>query len=151
MKIKKDNQNFHFGVCITINCLNIYYLDEIFDFFAERDLSTNFNILHLPWQLNIKVLPNEVKAAIKEKLLRYRVKEHFSDWHKSYWNSHRDMVINFLETDVEDRESHFRELHYYTRGLDRSRRQNFESALPEFASLIKPWFDQFDSDNTGLS
>jgi sulfatase maturation enzyme AslB (radical SAM superfamily) len=37
LQTQRTNKNFQFGVCTTINSLNIYYLDEIFDFLQRKD------------------------------------------------------------------------------------------------------------------
>jgi sulfatase maturation enzyme AslB (radical SAM superfamily) len=143
LQAQRTNKNFQFGVCITVNSLNIYYLDEIFDFFAKKGLGTNFNMLHLPFQLCVKSLPADVKQAITDKLSKY-VPDNIGLWHQQYWKDHCQIVLNFLNTPMEGQAQHFREFHRYTRGLDRSRDQCFETVLPEFAALIKPWFAPLD-------
>jgi hypothetical protein len=92
----------------------------------------NFNMLHLPWQLNIKVLPADVKSAVTDKLMQYVGNE--------FWQRERDSILAFLNTTVDGADQHFREFEYYTRGLDQSRQQSFEQTLPEFAKLVSPWF-----------
>jgi hypothetical protein len=124
--------------------LNIYYLDEIFDFFASKGLGCNFNMLHLPYQLCVKSLPDPVKAAITAKLSKYVPGSNIGSWSTQFWQDHQSVVLNFLNTTIEGQALHFKEFHRYTRGLDRSRDQCFETALPEFAELIKPWFDPLD-------
>ena len=141
---QQANNNFQFGVCITVNSLNIYYLDEIFDFFANKGLGTNFNMLHLPYQLCVKSLPDSVKKAITQKLSQYTPDNNINPWARQYWKDHQAIVLNFLNTAIEGQAQHFREFHYYTRGLDRTRAQSFETALPEFAELIKPYFEPLD-------
>ena len=143
LQAQRTNKNFQFGVCITVNSLNVYYLDEIFDFFAKKGLGTNFNMLHLPFQLCVKSLPDAVKNAITDKLSKY-VPDNIGPWHQQYWKDHCQIVLNFLNTPMEGQPHHFREFHRYTRGLDLSRGQTFETAVPEFAKLIKPWFDPLD-------
>jgi len=135
---KRANPNFHFCVCITINSLNVYYLDEIFDYFASVDLPVNFNMLHLPLHLNMKSLPTAVKHAISQKICDYAVPAAASDWHREYWKAHQSVVINFLNTTVDGQPQFWRDFEYYLRGLDRTRGQTFEQALPEFARLVVP-------------
>jgi organic radical activating enzyme len=144
LQAQRTNKNFLFGVCITINSLNVYYLDEIFDFFAEKGFGTNFNLLHLPQQLCVKSLPDAVKKAVTDKLLKYTPGRNLVSKQHKHWHDRRPMVLNFLNTPIEGQERYFQEFHYYTRGLDRSRDQTFETALPEFAALIKPWFEPLD-------
>ena len=102
-------------------------------------------MLHLPDQLCVKNLPNSVKEAITKKLSAYEPifnPDHI--WPTQYWKDHQPIVLNFLNTTIEGQQQHFREFHYYTRGLDRTRAQSFETALPEFAELIKPYFEPLD-------
>lgn len=141
------NKNFFLSVCVTINCLNVYYLPEIFEYFTSRHITVNPNMLHLPWQLNIKIFPQLVKEAIVAKLQTYRPAR---PYHVGQWESLKDMVTAFLMTTVDGQPDHFREFHRNTRGLDQTRNQKFETALPEFAKLVKPYFDQLDAD-AGLS
>ena len=89
-------------------------------------------MLHLPWQLNIKILPNEVKDAVAKKLMQYAGNE--------FWTRERDSILAFLNTTVEGADQHFKEFEYYTRNLDQTRSQSLEQTLPEFAKLVSPWF-----------
>lgn len=143
LQTQRTNKNFKFGICTTINSLNIYYLDEIFDFFAKKKLGINCNMLHLPFQLCVKNLPDAVKNAITDKLSNH-VPDSIDPWHHKQWKNHLRIVLNFLNTPIKGQQYHFREFHRYTRGLDLSRGQTFETALPEFAKLIKPWFEPLD-------
>ena len=143
LKAQRTNNNFQFGICTTINSLNIYYLDEIFDFFVKKKLNINCNMLHLPFQLCVKSLPDAVKNAITDKLSKY-VPDSIDPWYHRQWKDRLQIVSNFLNTPIEGQQYHFREFHRYTRGLDLSRGQTFETALPEFAELIKPWFEPLD-------
>ena len=138
---RQRHPNFYFCVCVTINSLNVYYLDEIFDYFASLDLSVNFNLLHLPLHLNIKTLPDGVKQAVSDKLAKYQVPLSASQWHQRYWHDHQQVVMNFLMTALPDQVRHWRDFQYYLRGLDRSRGQQFEQALPEFAGSCAAWLD----------
>lgn len=139
LEAKKTNKNFFFCICITINSLNVYYLDEIFDYFAGVDLPVNFNMLHLPLHLNVKTLPSAVKETITKKLENYSLMQTGKEWHNSYWKEHRPVVTNFLNTEVDGQAGYWKEFGYYLRGLDRTRGQQFEQALPEFAQLCRPW------------
>ena len=132
----RKHHNLNLSVVVTVNNLNVYYLDEIYEYLVSKNVHTdfqaNFNMLHLPLQLNIKVLPDEVKAAATAKLMQYSGDE--------VWVRERDSILAFLNTTVENSEQYFREFEYYTRGLDQTRSQSFEQSLPEFAKLVSPWF-----------
>jgi sulfatase maturation enzyme AslB (radical SAM superfamily) len=141
LEAKRANSNFHFCVCVTINSLNVFYLDEIFDYFASVDLPVNFNMLHLPWHLNIKTLPDPVKQAVRERLLAYDPVA-AGDWHRQYWQDHQPVVVNFMDTTVDGQEAHWRDFKHYLLGLDRTRDQDYRQSLPDFARLIQPWLDR---------
>ena len=126
----------------------VYYLDEIFDYISKQQLQSNFNMLHLPNQLNLKILPNDVKQVITKKLQAYTPDKSIQPHLIRYWEEHVNSVINFMNTTVPDDAAHFQTFHYYTRGLDRTRGQSFEKQLPEFAAILKPWFDQLDAEIT---
>lgn len=137
---KQANPNFYFCVCITINSLNVYYLPEIFDYFQSLNLTVNFNLLHLPWHLNIKTLPDSVKSVIAQRLADY-VPDASKPWFRNYWNDHSTSVTNFLNTPVPNQAQHWDQFVYYVQGLDQTRNQNISQALPEFYQLIRCWLD----------
>lgn len=139
LRARKKHRHFHFSVCVTVNSLNVFYLDEIFDYFTYVDLPVNFNMLHLPWHLNIKTLPVAIKRHVAHKLNGHTTLPTASQWHQDYWRDHQPVVVNFLNTEVDGQAIYWQEFEYYLRGLDRTRDQQFEQALPEFARLVKPW------------
>lgn len=149
---RRRNPNFVLCVCVTINCLNIYYIDEIFDFFAPLRIGINFNMLHLPYHLNVKILPDEVKQVIANKIRAYQPDpNNMSPYQYQYWQNSVAVLIDFMNSTAEDQERYIKDLHHYTRSLDRSRDQDVAMALPEFAAVMRPWFDRLDQESTGLS
>ena len=137
---QKKYNNFRVGVCVTVNSLNIYYLPEIFDYFAGLDLAINFNMLHLPWYLNVKSLPELVKSEIARRMLNHAYSG--NGWFQRYAEGQRNTLINFLLTPAPSQDYYWREFAYYLRELDRTRNQDYRQALPEFAQLIQPWLDE---------
>lgn len=150
VQASRKHKKFHLSACITINCLNIYYLDEIFRFFAPMRVGINFNLLHLPYHLNVKVLPDPVKQAIALKLRSYTADDDMSPQQREYWQQNMPALIDFMMVPLVDQPMYLQHLHYYTRSLDRTRGQSFETTLPEFARLMAPWFDRFDQESPGL-
>ena len=146
-QVVKRNQNFKLCVCVTINCLNVYYLPEIFEYFSNLKIPLNPNMLHLPSQLNIKILPQTVKDAIVAKLDTYNPSQ---SYHRDLWMNYKNMIVEFLMAPMERAELHFAQFHRYTRALDQTRNQSFENTLSEFAGLIQPYFNQLDQ-TVGLS
>lgn len=136
----KRHRHFHLSICVTINSLNIYYLDEIFDYFIRRDLSVNFNILHLPWHLNIMTLPMAVKQIIKEKIIKYQPPNEPRFGIKlQQWRSNRDAVLDYMMNETDGQQRYWQEFEHYLTQLDQVRQQDFKQALPEFAAVIHPW------------
>lgn len=134
------HRHFHLGICVTVNSLNVYYLDDIVDYFLARDLSINYNILHLPRHLNIMTLPHAVKTTVAEKLMKYQPPSRQELGIKSQqWRDNRDAIIMYMMTAGETPERHWEDFECYLRSLDKVRQQDFEQALPEFAAVIRPW------------
>lgn len=68
-KFSNTNTRHSVEICITISLFNIYYVDEIFNYFEQSGWKVHFNLAHMPLHVSIKALPESVKEIIKEKLL----------------------------------------------------------------------------------
>jgi hypothetical protein len=60
--------NIDISITATVSALNIYYTDEIWQFFQDRGLHVGFNVLHRPDHLNMRILPDSVKQAVADHL-----------------------------------------------------------------------------------
>lgn len=124
------------SICITVSFLNIYYLNEIAEYF--HDWYIHFNMAHQPQHVSIKALPREVKEKIKEK---------FSSSTDPKFASMIRPVLDYMDQDFENdpfsklyKNGVWAELVRSTNELDRIRNQDFAKTFPEFYQLIEPYF-----------
>jgi len=138
-KLKSQNEARHnVSICITISFFNIYYLDEIFEYFEQRDWHIHFNMAHLPQHVNIKIIPQEVKQAIKEKLLRSTSQQFLHEIAP---------ILTYMDETLEPnimayKKSLWSELVRIADELDVIRKQNFKETFPEFYNLVSPFWVQ---------
>lgn len=135
-----QSQRHCFNIVLTVSVFNIWYLDQLWDFWyaytGEKNgqpLTMHFNIAHLPDHINIKCLPADVKSTIQRKLMTYTNRE---------YQQHVSGVINYLMTELDhaDQQRHWQEFERVTLELDRLRQQDFSDTFPEFFSLLQPYF-----------
>jgi hypothetical protein len=130
----------HISICITVSIYNIYYLDEIFTYFGQQfdnQINRHFNFAHMPYHVNLKVLPGDVKQKISEKLLSCADPEFLSQVRP---------VISYMNETMtrEQLDTHYKNLDVWeefirsTWELDQLRSQNFAETFLEFYSLLKP-------------
>ena len=48
------------GVCLTISNFNVYYIDEVVNFFEKQNIGVYLNLVHWPSYQNITNIPTEV-------------------------------------------------------------------------------------------
>jgi MoaA/NifB/PqqE/SkfB family radical SAM enzyme len=126
------------SICITVSFFNIYYIDEVFEYFEQRGWLVHFNMAHLPQHINLKIIPQPVKQAIREKLLR-------STSHK--FLQEVASILTYMDETLEPNawdyeKSLWSELVRITTELDVIREQNFAHTFPEFYNLVSPFWIQ---------
>jgi sulfatase maturation enzyme AslB (radical SAM superfamily) len=114
--------NINVNVCITVGILNMYYLDEIIDYFENCGLGYFINYVHMPEFQCVRFMPNHIKAAIEEKL----------DTNKRFVQD----AISFMNLAAEESDKQWQEFLRSTHELDKIRNQSFKDAFPEFARLL---------------
>lgn len=138
LEFARHSQRHAFNIVLTVSIFNIWYLDQLWDFWHTYTkqkigipLPMHFNIAHLPDHINIKCLPKEVKPTIKQKLLTYLDQE---------YQNNVSGVINYLMIDFEtaDQQRHWQEFERVTQELDGLRQQSFSETFPEFYNLLRP-------------
>jgi organic radical activating enzyme len=109
----------------TVQMYNITRLHELLDWAEPFGHKIYLNILNHPEELNIKVLPQELKTQVTQTLQNYL---------------HIDRVKGVVDyMNAEDWSNKFSKFEYYTKQLDNSRKQNILDVLPEFKQyLTKP-------------
>ena len=124
------------SICITVSNLNIYYIDEIWQYFNERGMggAVHFNLAHHPFHINLKTIPAPVRQQVTEKLLTNKdpIKN------AAYLREVQYVVdyMNNVEFSEEERTS-WKEFVRITRELDVRRKQDFATTFPEYYQLLK--------------
>lgn len=133
------NLNFN----ITISSLNVFYLDEMIDYFVKighfnptkntthRPHGFIYNIVHYPELYRVEHLPDEAKRFCYEKLRSYE-KEFQKKFNVTY--SLFDEIFNALN--AKSSEIFFDEFKKYTHDLDKIRNESVEQYLPELAKFF---------------
>lgn len=130
-QLKKQNSNILINVCVTVNPLNVFYLPEIWEFFFDEfpDFGRFFNLVHMPEHMCIRSLPDSIKTAVYDKLMR---------------GFDRDVtflklvqgVADFMMLPMPNQSKHWDEFMRSTQELDRVRSQDLRATFPEFCRLI---------------
>jgi len=126
LEFQKNNNNIMLGVCTTISSFNIFYIDEIIKFFADKGIGVYLNLLHFPFDQNVTNLPSSVKEIITNKLSK-NVDKNFAP--------HIDDVLNFMNsTTGENKEyiSWIKELKKH----DEYRKQSFLDLHSEYVNIL---------------
>ena len=126
----KKYDNVTIKVRTTYTPWNIYYYDEIFDYFQKE-----FGITAIgcwcddkPWN-DVRYIPRKVKEAIIEKLSKYESND------KS-WIRRFDELKKWIVTepaDYEQKENSFME---FNTKIDNIRKEKFEEVFPEYSKLF---------------
>ncbi len=82
------------GVCLTISNFNVYYIDEVVNFFEKQNIGVYLNLVHWPSHQNITNIPTDVKQKIEEKV-RHGLKDIPTEWHAYYG---LDSIMNFMNS-----------------------------------------------------
>ena len=110
-------ENVYIEVHCTVQMYNILELDKFIDWAEPYRHKIYFNILNHPEELNIRVLPKELKEVAAARLLPYM---------------HLDKVKGIIDyMNAEDWNNKLEKFFDYTNALDKSRNQRLELLLPE--------------------
>ena len=97
---------------------NITRLQEFLDWAEPFGHKIYLNILNQPDELNIRVLPRELKVQVTETLAAY---------------THINKVQGVIDyMNAEDWSDKLKQFYFYTSQLDKSRKQSLYDVLPEF-------------------
>lgn len=125
---RDSNSNVEICVCITVSNLNIFYLDEIWQYMTQQKLQPFFNLVHMPEHACVRCIPDNVKTRIKQKYL-YCDGDH-------NWLSQITGVISFMDIPTDRQEQDWCEFLRTTKELDRLRSQDFDRTFSEYSHLL---------------
>lgn len=141
MEFKNECSTFDFYFSPTVGILNIAHITDMHKYLYENNLITNinainFNLLLYPLHYDMRILPKYIKEEITIK-----INDHLT-WLTSI-NAPQETIDkfnnlkNYLNQDADNAENHLDELRRVTLALDKTRNENFETALPEYKELWK--------------
>ena len=111
-------------MCLTVNALNVYYLDEICEWIPKQKFNyVYFNVLHDAWYFSIKHLTEKAKDIIYEK-------------YKDYNGPYADEVKNLMTFMNLGKNSDGTDLIKVLKQSDKQRNQMFSDNHPEMAAVI---------------
>jgi hypothetical protein len=94
-KVYKDqNKNIDIQICMTVNTLNVYYLEDLCNWVNMNGFDSHFNMLHGPDPFNIGMMPRSVKAIVIDKLDN----GNFNTRHRMEVNK----IIQFIKNGISD-------------------------------------------------
>lgn len=122
-------------ICCSVTLMNIYYFPEFFDFFNENfpGLPVFWNLVYMPEELSIALLPEETKQQIANRLKKYVKTTYQMDELRT---KTIDSLIAFLKGKTE---KDFSEFFRYIARHDLYRKESFKTVFSEFYTLIKPY------------
>jgi MoaA/NifB/PqqE/SkfB family radical SAM enzyme len=123
-QLRRESDNILLQVCMTINALNVYYMDELAEWVARQKFNfVYFNLLHGAEYFCIKNLNEDAKRLVNE---RYR----------NYTGPYPDEIKNILNFMNHREGSDCSKLISVLKSSDEQRGQRFSDAHPEMATAI---------------
>jgi MoaA/NifB/PqqE/SkfB family radical SAM enzyme len=121
-EIVRTLPNANIEIHCTVQMYNILKLNELIDWALPYGHKIYFNILNHPEELNIRVLPKELKVLAEDRLKRYTHLEKVQG------------IIDYMW--AEDWNNKFSKFVSYTKALDQSRNESLVKIVPEFLPYI---------------
>ena len=114
--------NIDMNVSCTVSALNVYYTDEIWQFFHSRGIHVGFNILHRPDHLNMRILPDAAKQQIADRL--------------SSTGTPAQNLIPMLMSPMDNPTKAMMDFWVITQGYDDLRGESYQDTFPEFYKIL---------------
>ena len=128
--LKLRQHGITISTCTTLSVLNIWYLEELLEYFYERNIKVYFNHLHRPGEFALQNLPKEVKMKVKQRLEKID-----SKYKDTLDNITIDNMINFMGTSKSQPEWYTGFVHKIKRH-DQYRNENFMEVAPDFVEIL---------------
>lgn len=134
----KNHPNVVPLVCATAMTLNVYYMDELFEYFHSRGIPLSMqNRVYDKKEYNISYIPRPIKEKIKEKLSSFKPKTN-----SGQWKHELEILLGVLSYDPPDLKIFQDSFWKKNRELDVIRGQDFAKVFPEYAQL---WIDYYNN------
>lgn len=122
-ELVRNHSNISMCVCVTVCAYNIWYIQDIEQYFKQRGIGYFFNMVHHPEHINVRVLPDAVKAQVREHLAGA---------------SHQvASILDFMDMPLGNQSELWAKFWSTTKKLDLLREQDLALTFPEFYDLIK--------------
>jgi MoaA/NifB/PqqE/SkfB family radical SAM enzyme len=126
----EQHENVTISVRTTFTPWNIFYYDEIYDYFKNMNIVASGTWCDdQPWN-DIRYLPAKIKDAIIKKLSLYNCTE-------KQWNEKFTDLKNWLRTQPHNYENLHNSFIEFNTKLDYVRKEKFDTVFPEYATLFK--------------
>ena len=126
--------------CTTLSTLNIWYLEELLEYFYQRNIIVIFNPLHRPYEFALKNLPQEVKLKVKQRLEKIN-----SKYNENLYNVSIDNMINFMGTEESDPKWYNGFIHKIKKH-DEYRNENFMEVCSDFVDILPNFKTLYEGD-----
>ena len=127
---KLNEHNIDWGIMQTITPMNVFYLSEFRDWAAEYEAWISYNFVKDPDYLDIHYMPQKLKWAILDKMVK-EVK------HPSAYAALTSVVNLYWETEKEDLPNYWNKFCEFNQALDTLRGESFQETFPEFCSMLE--------------
>jgi len=125
-ELRSNNSNIVLQLCLTVNSLNFYYIDEILNWVPHQMFNYHYlNVVHDPPNFCIKNLNKVAKDKITNKLTQASIPDQFSEEIKN--------LINFMNSGTD---GDCIDLVRVLKDSDTFRKQNLKDHHPEIAAAI---------------
>ena len=126
-----EGSGVNLGVCMTISPFNVYYIDDLSNFFeGQLGLPVYLNLVHWPAHQNCQNIPDHVKHIVEEKVrnnLTYDSASSAFSW--------LDNIMKFMHAESCDEELYAKFVNT-TKIHDKYRNESFSKTFSEFANLL---------------
>ena len=126
----EKHDNVHISVRVTYTPWNVYYYDEMFDYFEKLGIeAVGWWCDDKPWN-DIRYLPSKVKDAIIDKLSRHTSTN--ENWLRKF-----DELKKWISTEPPKYKEMQNSFMQFNTKVDRIRKEKFSEVFPEYSKLFE--------------
>ena len=129
----KNHSNIMFSIRSTVTPLNVFYLDETYDYFVNNGYVIDFgNVVNDHPYNNVQYLPRNAKQKVIEKLIKYRP----PTAGQRKWQQNLEHLRKFMNFEPTDYELHTGSFLSRNNKMDVLRGEKFIDIFPEMHQLL---------------
>lgn len=123
--LRKTSKNIKLQICLTVNALNVYYIDELAKWISTQMFDyVYFNVLHDAWYFSVRNLNEAAKQLVRDKFANLTLP----------YQDEINKVIEFMNQGEGSDCSHL--INNVLKPSDLQRNQHFKDHHPEMAKAI---------------